>query len=415
MKIKVTSLLETIIAFCILLDCESVWKWMNHSGYFRLILAVCFVGALLALSLRNGIKVNKHEKLLLFFLLLYFLIFGFYNLSINSSHGLDTLQLIVTILLMVLYFRDSKNIYNVMERCSKILCCLALLSLLFWLFGSILHILTPNQSLTVYISDVARIRQSYFYLHYEMQVDEVLGVGMYRNTGVFLEGPKYVLLLSFFLMYEIYISKKPNFKRCMMFTVTALTTMSMTGVYAVALIWVLYVFARYSSKSIKGLVLRVTFIIFLFVFGTKVVSYFDDMFSMKATTASYRTRMDNYQAGMAAWLDHIFMGAGYLNMDTVRAHFSSFRMNDVGYSNSIFRLLAQGGLYLLVIYVVPLVKAIANGARTRNGAILAFALVFIYFFITTSFTYNYIVFLILCLLYFGNTQLKPSKTLKKGI
>lgn len=47
MKIKTKTLFENIVAICIILDCESVWKWMHGSGYFRLALTLCFVGSLL--------------------------------------------------------------------------------------------------------------------------------------------------------------------------------------------------------------------------------------------------------------------------------------------------------------------------------------------------------------------------------
>jgi len=62
MKIKVATLFETIVAICIILDCESVWKWMHGSGYFRLALSLCFIGSLIVLLFKDGAIVRYGSK-----------------------------------------------------------------------------------------------------------------------------------------------------------------------------------------------------------------------------------------------------------------------------------------------------------------------------------------------------------------
>ena len=176
--------------------------------------------------------------------------------------------------------------------------------------------------------------------------------------------------------------------------------MSMTGVYAIGLIWILYLFVRYPAGSNRGLFFRALLVLVLFGIGTQVASYFESTFTLKASTASYSTRMDNYQAGFAAWLEKPILGSGYLNMTNVIAHYSSFRLNDIGYSNSIFRVLAQGGIYLALIYVVPMLKSIQEAIITRNSKKDGFLLIFLYYFITTSFPYNYICYMVLLILFF---------------
>lgn len=401
MKIKTKTLFENIVAICIILDCESVWKWMHGSGYFRLALTLCFMGSLMALLLRDGAVVRYGSKNRAIFMGFYLSFLVIYNVAINSAHVMDVFQLALTLALMLLFFNNEENIRDVMQRCSKILCFLAAVSLFFWLFGSILHVFNPSQELTIYVSDVPRVKQSYFFLQYEMQKEEILGAsGIWRNTGFFYEGPKYVLLLSLMLAYELFIARSTSFKRCIIFSITALSTMSMTGVYAIGLIWILYLFVRYPAGSNRGLIFRVLLVLVLFGIGTQVASYFESTFTLKASTASYSTRMDNYQAGFAAWLEKPILGSGYLNMTNVIAHYSSFRLNDIGYSNSIFRVLAQGGIYLALIYVVPMLKSIQEAIITRNSKKVGFLFFFLYYFITTSFPYNYICYMVLFILFF---------------
>jgi len=408
LKIKNESFLQSIVALCIILDCECIWKWMHHSGYFKLGLNLCIVFCLLLLILRNGTTIKiiygKSVATLIGFLIIFFL----YNFATNSDHFSDTLLMVFVVLLMAIYLSDKDTLFVIFEKGSKILCFLAIMSLFFWLFGSVLHIFSPNQSLIVYNSDVANVRQSYFYLHYEVQKEELLNNAIYRNTGIFYEGPKYVLLLSIFLMYELYVSKKSNYKRAVIFTITAITTFSMTGIYAILLIWILYIFTKSSAKTIRGFVVRIIFLLAFFVFGYRIFSSLEDMFSIKATTSSYSTRMDNYTAGFLAWLENPIMGVGYLNMTTIQEHYSSFRLNDIGYSNSIFRVLAQGGVYLFLMYLIPVIKAIKQGIMNKNWFIIAFVIVFLFFFITTSFPYNYVMYLVLCLMYFGTNNEEQS-------
>lgn len=401
MKIKTKTLFENIVAICIILDCESVWKWMHGSGYFRLALTLCLIGSLMVLLLRDGAVVRYGSKNRAIFMGFYLSFLVIYNAAVNSAHIMDVFQLVITLALMLLFFNTEENIRDVMQRCSEILCFVAIVSLFFWLFGSILHVVNPSQELTIYVSDVPRVKQSYFFLQYEMQKEEILGAsGIWRNTGFFYEGPKYVLLLSLMLAYELFIARSTSFKRCIIFSITALSTMSMTGVYAIGLIWILYLFVRYPAGSNRGLFFRALLVLVLFGIGTQVAAYFESTFTLKASTASYSTRMDNYQAGFAAWLEKPILGSGYLNMTNVIAHYSSFRLNDIGYSNSIFRVLAQGGIYLAFVYVVPMLKTIYEAIITHNSKKIGFLLIFLYYFITTSFPYNYICFMVLLILFF---------------
>ena len=143
MKIKTKTLFENIVAICIILDCESVWKWMHGSGYFRLALALCLMGSLMVLLLRDGAVVRYGSKNRTIFMGFYLSFLVIYNVAVNSVHIMDVFQLVITLALMLLFFNTEENIRDVMQRCSKILYFVAIVSLFFWLFGSILHVFNP--------------------------------------------------------------------------------------------------------------------------------------------------------------------------------------------------------------------------------------------------------------------------------
>ena len=116
--------------------------------------------------------------------------------------------------------------------------------------------------------------------------------------------------------------------------------------------------------------------------------------------------MDNYRAGFAAWIEKPLLGSGYQNMNDIISHYSSFRLNDIGYSNSIFRVLAQGGLYLFSMYLIPMCKAVKDSIQKKDGRKAAFLLVYLYYFMTTSFPYNYLNYLVLLMLFFVSKKKK---------
>lgn len=371
---------------------------------FALRFFLCITAALLILILQNGAKIQVRNGKFHAFLVVYLLFFSVYNFAINSSHTWDTIQITVIILLFSLYCSNGKNAVSIMGRVSAILAILAGMSLFFWIFGSVFHILEPNQPIIIWSQNLPILRKSYFYLHYEIQTEAAFGMNIYRNTGIFYEGPKYALILSLMLMYELFIKKEFKAKRCILFTVAALSTISMTGILAVAAIWLLYAFFRFPMHSRRGLFVRFVFIIAFLIFGTQVLGYFENMMSIKSATTSYSTRLDNYTAGFRAWMDHPYMGAGYMNMDTIQSYYSTWRLNDIGYANSIFRALAQGGIYLFVLYLSPVIKAIARAVRTQDSLLLCYILMFIYYFITTSFPYNFVMVLVLCILWYGTGE-----------
>ena len=118
MKIKTKTLFENIVAICIILDCESVWKWMHGSGYFRLALTLCLIGSLMALLLRDGAVVRYGSKNRAIFMGFYLSFLVIYNVVVNSTHIMDVFQLAITITLMLLFFNNEENI-----RGSRFLLC----------------------------------------------------------------------------------------------------------------------------------------------------------------------------------------------------------------------------------------------------------------------------------------------------
>lgn len=398
MKININNFLISVLAFCIILECETVWKWINHSGVFKIIVFLISSISLILLVF-NEQKVKKaiySKKMVasLFVLLIYFVIFVIINIS---SSVFNVLQFVIISFLMFYYLKNTKNTIKLFEKISKYLLILSLISLLFFSVGSLFKIMPTSNSIVIFVNNLPKICKSYFYLHYEIQREATFGIDLYRNTGIFYEAPKYNLILSVVLMYELYIVKGKRFLRTIILSLTILTTFSLTGIYGLVLIWGGYLLCKYSIKTKKGLFIKYLLLIILILSFPMISTSLGKMQSIKSGTASYSTRMDNYIAGYKSWIESPIIGHGFLDMNNIKKHYSSFRLNDIGYSNSIFRVLSQGGIFLLLLYIVPIVVGVKKSLIKKNYYILMFIMVFIYLFLTTSFPYNYITILILCL------------------
>ena len=82
-------------------------------------------------------------------------------------------------------------------------------------------------------------------------------------------------------------------------------------------------------------------------------------------------------------------------MDIIRENMSEFRTRNIGFSNSIFRVLAQGGILLFSMYAFPVILWIKRAVYSKDFGRIFFAIGFILLFVTTSFPYNYLMLYLL--------------------
>lgn len=408
-KIKFKNILQFVVALIVVLDCETIWKWAENSGIYRVFLSVSMIIVLSFLTFINRASISKRSLPLLFFL--------FILSTINIYKGIFSIILISsTIYLMYVYFSKKDNITTTIDYLIKIMYWLSIGSLFFFIFANILKLIPPTNSITVYVNNIPKNVNSYFGIHYIIQKEATFGFEIFRNTGIFYEAPKFSLILTFCLLFELFIKNNKNKKKAIIFTLTIISTFSLTGFSLLLLIWVSY-YLFLINKDKKNNILKKIVITFIIMAITIPVSLgaVNDVMLIKSDTASYNTRIDNYVAGFEAWKENPIFGAGYSNMETIKSHYSRFRMNDIGYSNSIFRILAQGGIYLFAFYLFCIVKGIKKYLIQKNIFGIMFIVVFLYLFISTSFSYNYLMYFLLFLIYHGYSNEKNKSAIREDI
>lgn len=391
MTIKLKQIFKYLLAICIILNCETVWCWKDHSGYYKITLFIISIISLLYLIIEKKEKLKKKSFIKICFLVIYCLILIVINFSNSFTNIINLIQFVSFSILFVWYCEDKENIKEILKIISNIMIILGGCSLIIFLFGNIFNILKPNGSIIIYVNNIPKQCETYFGIQFNIQQEEIFGNGLYRNTGIFYEAPKYSLLLVLSLMYEVFYSDKYNLKRIIILSLTIFSTMSLTGIYANIIILFSFIIFRYNKRKISGNIIRAILMVILVIMGPILSDKIQTTFDIKYTTASYGTRIDNYIAGYKAWLENPILGSGYMNMNKIIENYSQFRNNDLGYSNSIFRVLAQGGVYLMFIYAYPILKNIIKVIKDKNINQILGNLMFVYLFITTSFPYNYII------------------------
>jgi O-antigen ligase len=178
---------------------------------------------------------------------------------------------------------------------------------------------------------------------------------------------------------ELLIQDKLNWKRCAVLAVAVISTLSTTGCTVLIIaVGLRYIFTKSKTKgaiSLKLLLLPTTVVVALVALNF--------LLEQKLGTGSGSTRVDDFVAGYKAWLDAPLFGNGYGNTASYVRYMSSFRRNNIGFSNSLMQVLAYGGIYLFLPYCVSLISGFVQLIKGRMWRRMSFYITFIYAFIIT--------------------------------
>lgn len=226
----------------------------------------------------------------------------------------------------------------------------ATLSLLFWLFGSILDIIPGRTSKSYVWAGLTLKTYSYYGLYFEnpIQSEQVLfGMNFLRNTGVYTEAPGYAGVLLYAIVLEFVKGKeRRNKARLIILLCTLVSTFSTKGILVLIIVIMIdYITSKESTSRIRWILKNVLSVI-LIIAGFIACNF---IIEDKSTTGSYMVRLDDVHASIKAWASSPIFGVGYNNLDEISRYFKVSRMTgSVGLSMGITALLAEGGLWHIV-------------------------------------------------------------------
>ena len=389
--INVNGLLINLTAICFVLDIGTVYTHIPNSFHLSGLVAYLpiFFLLLLVITRRRYNEDNVRRALkTCIFLLLFLLVYAI----ISGSLLRVTIPKIFLVVSMVLYFvlEESNGDLKLLVAYRNIIFILAVISLFFWSFGCILHIINPNSTVTCYWGG-AQILKSYYMLHFEREQTYLFGIWITANRSIFTERAFASFAFSIAFLYELLIEEQKSKIRLVMLGMAMISTFSITGLIIMILTIMLYYIFNGNNKTIITLfkILLVPVVVFVSYYSIKYL--LDVKFSMGLSASS---RMQSFGNGFKAWLQSPIWGYGYGNGDEILQLFNT------GSSNSISMILTRGGLMITLLYAYAIIKGLISGFQRKNINISLFvAIVFVGFTFTAIAFTSEMIYLLLVFAY----------------
>ncbi len=378
-----------LLAITYVIDLRTVWTAMPKYGRIAdLLTGLLLVGAGTYILSRKNYQRHFLNGIITSVALLVYLFL--YYLRDNFIYGVYS-QLVVRLILrmcvicLVCFAMRDEHKQKLYEIIENIILVIAVISLVFWVAGSLLGILHPNGvEYTTWSNDGSEVAiNKYYNLYFETQVQNFGGVSIVRNSSIFTEAPMASFMFGLALLVELFKKKDTDYKKAVLLIIAVVSTFSTTGyVVVIAAVFMKYLLSQSHNRVysvIRMAVIPVALIILVIVA--------DRLLQSKLESTSGSTRIDDFSAGFRAWMDHPFMGNGYYN-NSYMQYMSTYRMKNTGFSNSLMQMLAYGGLYLLLPFAGSAAYGIFKLVRKKDWNELTFVVLFLLMFIFTVVTFQ---------------------------
>ena len=390
MKIKLMNIVDIILLLLIIIKTNSIYLNIGLDNKLNFFFVFITIIAVFLEIITSQLSFYYFKKMLMvvaiyFFVIISNIVVSLSSLSLNSLLHYFIIAPLVFVLIMYKY--HNKVLRDFVSIFVNLVIVLAVVSLFFWLFGSVLKMIQPTNYVVNNWSG-GRITASYHNLYFETQSTSFLGNRIIRNSGIFAEAPMWSLVLSVALIFQGLLLT-PNTKRFIFLVFTILTTASTTGFFIIGLLMI-YIVANQKRSLFKYFSLT---IIPALIYALAIA------WGEKSDTSSANIRFDDYISGFLAWKNSFIFGSGLTEgLRVIESYMDTTIRHNLGYSNSFFIILAQGGLVLGIYYFYPVIRILFSKNFSRNSKMFAFLFLMLLF--TAIFTETPL-FLVLVGMFYG--------------
>lgn len=389
-------------------DCRSMYSMIWHLGTLpNYVLVISLLGCILIAS--PVINIDKFKKLMIVSLV-FILYMGVYTIvSINKGLVLWLTLVVLLFLWQISSIQGKEKIPNILLFYRKLVFIVAVISLFFWIFGSILRIISPSGTVLSSwgaVGNNLNVVPTFHNLYFETQNFRT-GIqalnGVQRNSAIFTEAPMASLNFSIALLIDFlddHQGKHSKFIKIIL-VIAILSTFSTTGyMFLVFLLFGIWLNKKHrTAKNLQLVFIPILFILLIIGIRVLLVEKTSNNFS------SASVRFDDFKVGLSAWKQHILFGIGIQNYKYLSQLMGSWRSSNLGFSNSLTDILSGGGLYLTILYLFSFARGIYTNIIQKNWKGLIFVVLIIYLFVTTFFTYTLILLYLLVLFAIGNKNI----------
>lgn len=393
--------IEIVVAFFFILDCNSVYRWweMEYSWFaVPISIGLCL---LLLLKYKEVLGKNLQLKNRLLKVAKIVAVLAVYTIATiwitdSQRYMSEMIQLYCSIIALVLLYCCFFDYRRLIQAYVDVMCVLAACSLVMLLISYVFpDFAYAYEDRIRWGNSTWRNYCFFFWLNADV---EVLGFEIKRNLGIFTEPPMHSLNLSLALLFQMFMLPKKNHWKVLLLAVTIVSAMSSTGLLLLiflAFYFVLYyesISGKRKEKQAMWFRIRAYIVVAVLVYGALLLR----MVTINDVGGTITVRMEDYVAGIQAWLDSPLTGHGFKNDAPIFDHF--IRTTNFGISNSPVSVLCGGGLLLAAVYIVPFVLYMRKMIRNHAHKGMMFGILFAYLFLTTIFPYTFVISLILALM-----------------
>lgn len=389
---------EYILILLLILSCGTVYDNLhNFNLYISEIFLLLVIGYDIYLWKRKTKEWNNKNKI--FIIGIIYFIFQIVYCAIHIYNKDNTLSSLKTYMvkmfvllpsLVLLFMQQDKNTFlkNYIRKFSNIVYIIACTSLLFFIAGSLLHIIKPTNVVTINWGEEERKINSYCNVYFESQYTISNGKYKIRNCGISAEGPMYSILLIIALGYELLLNKKRK-SNIIILLLTILTSLSTAGILLAACM-ILAITIRYlinvinKGKKIKKKLFKIMSIILIIsVIFISLIALWDKMQS-----PSFLIRLNDWVVSFKSLKNNPVFGNGYHNYNVIFNIQGINGQTIQGQSSSVANILSEGGIWLLILYTLPYVYVVYKELKSKHANEALFFIIYGLLFFSVIYTYT---------------------------
>lgn len=360
-KISINNYLLLIWSILLIVDCFTIYYKLI--GYMGLQILNIIISSMILFfgNYRRRLVIKRVDIYFIsYYLLICFLLFVFsdYNYLGFVSGCL------IPIIIFYLIWGMNKTINKIEEFLylfSQIIFVLCVISLLFYIFGSVLNLIEPTSVLSSLLIDWSDFDyKSYFGIYFEGHKTYFMGKTILRNIGIFVEAPVFTYVIINALYVEMFLKDNTNKIKIIMYVLTALSTYSTTSIALTVILVFIHIYLHYMKRSLLKLLVPIVFILSINIIYTVISD------KLMIGNDSGSVRMDDLFACFKAFAAHPIFGIGYNALRALDPYRSAFRQTGLaGMSAGIPYVLANGGILYGSIYLLPPIVAIFKYIKNK--------------------------------------------------
>ena len=308
-------------------------------------------------------------------------------LNLERDAVLDYIRTFILLVpFLLIYHRKCKKEDGTFSKIlllkySNIVKYLAFISLIYWLSGSVFHIVSPTFMIPSNWSGELCLIPSYHGLYFETQQANLFNFSIQRNSGIFNEGPMYNMILCTALLIELFVRERVSKWSVFLLVVTILTTFTTTGQIFLLLLLFFSIYKKYKKK--RFIILCISpFVILALSFALETLMKDKE----ENAHASYNARKADIEACIRVGVENPILGVSLY-------HQRKGINDDYGFSNSLFTIFAHGGVYTLLLYIGALLFIPWRAYTRREYRGISLMLLFYFFLFTITISnYRYLTF-----------------------